>query len=70
MLWDEILYQSKKQLIDSKQVFREEQQKTILTCFSQKGYFDTIVFQGGTALRLCYENPRFSEDLDFTLKKY
>ena len=26
-----------------------------------------LVFQGGTALRLCYQNNRYSEDLDFTL---
>ena len=68
MLWDEITTISKKQLIDPKQVLREELQKTILTFFSQKGYFSTIVFQGGTALRLCYGNPRFSEDLDFVFK--
>ena len=24
-----------------------------------------LVFQGGTALRLCYRNDRYSEDLDF-----
>ena len=50
-----------------KQLLREQLQKSILTSFSQKGYFNTLVFQGGTALRLCYDNPRFSEDLDFVL---
>lgn len=28
-----------------------------------------IVFQGGTALRLCYGNTRFSEDLDFVMNQ-
>ena len=28
-----------------------------------------IVFQGGTALRLCYGGNRYSEDLDFVLKE-
>lgn len=26
-----------------------------------------LVFRGGTALRLCQQNNRYSEDLDFTL---
>ena len=26
-----------------------------------------LVFQGGTALRLCYNNNRYSEDLDFVI---
>lgn len=69
MLWDKVLIFSKKQLVDPKQVLREQLQKTILTILSQKGYFNKIVFQGGTALRLCYGNPRFSEDLDFSLNK-
>lgn len=29
----------------------------------------TLVFQGGTALRLCYNNDRYSEDLDFVINK-
>lgn len=45
--------------------FREETQKTILEFLSTSGFFRDGVFQGGTALRLIYENPRFSEDLDF-----
>ena len=30
------------------------------------GAFRHVVFQGGTALRLCYAGVRFSEDLDFS----
>jgi len=37
----------------------------ILFCLDQKGLLDSLVFQGGTALRLCYGGNRFSEDLDF-----
>ncbi len=29
------------------------------------GFLDSLVFQGGTSLRLCHDAPRFSEDLDF-----
>jgi hypothetical protein len=38
----------------------------ILFALDQAGLLDTLTFQGGTALRLCYGAPRYSEDLDFT----
>src|SRR5271154_4626524 len=37
----------------------------ILFCLDQNQLLDTLTFQGGTSLRLCYGAPRFSEDLDF-----
>ncbi|MGI9280008.1 MAG: nucleotidyl transferase AbiEii/AbiGii toxin family protein [Endozoicomonas sp.] len=37
----------------------------ILFCLDQEGLLDKLVFQGGTALRLCYGGKRFSEDLGF-----
>lgn len=37
----------------------------ILFCLDQERLLDQLTFQGGTALRLCYGSPRFSEDLDF-----
>lgn len=37
----------------------------ILFCLDENHFLDTLTFQGGTALRLCYGAPRFSEDLDF-----
>ena len=37
----------------------------ILYCLDKDGLLDTLTFQGGTSLRLCYGAPRFSEDLDF-----
>ncbi len=33
------------------------------------GFFDLAAFQGGTSLRILYGMTRFSEDLDFILKK-
>jgi predicted nucleotidyltransferase component of viral defense system len=41
----------------------------ILQALSEKGYMDNLVFQGGTALHLCYGAPRLSEDLDFATSK-
>ena len=37
----------------------------ILFAMQNGGFLDGLVFQGGTALRLCHGSPRFSEDLDF-----
>ena len=53
--------------IDLAQVVREFWEIIIL-----KGLFDSpegkfLIFKGGTALRLVYGSPRFSEDLDFSL---
>ena len=53
--------------IDRTQVVREYWELVIL-----KGLFDSpfgrdLIFKGGTALRLAYDSPRFSEDLDFSL---
>ncbi len=39
--------------------------QTILRALDRAGYLKGLVFMGGTALRLCYGAPRFSEDLDF-----
>ena len=59
--------QAKNLRIDVTQVVREFWETVIL-----KGLFDSpegklLVFKGGTALRLVYGSPRFSEDLDFSL---
>jgi predicted nucleotidyltransferase component of viral defense system len=37
----------------------------ILYALGQSGVAEHLVFQGGTALRLCYGGLRYSEDLDF-----
>lgn len=37
----------------------------ILFSLEKEGLLDSLTFQGGTSLRLCYGAPRFSEDLDF-----
>lgn len=65
MLWDDILTQSNQTHVDPKKLLQEQLQKAVLAAFSHFNVFNHIVFQGGTALRLFYGNPRFSEDLDF-----
>lgn len=37
----------------------------ILRVMDDAGYTSILTFQGGTSLRLCYGNQRYSEDLDF-----
>lgn len=46
-------------------VRREYFQHLFLSLFSQQENMDKVYFKGGTALRLVYNSPRFSEDLDF-----
>lgn len=39
----------------------------VLFCMAEAGLLRHLVFQGGTALRLCYGGHRYSEDLDFAV---
>jgi predicted nucleotidyltransferase component of viral defense system len=41
----------------------------LLSAMSDAGILRYAVFQGGTALRLCYSGERYSEDLDFVCGK-
>lgn len=54
--------------IDIFTVLREYLQILLLNQFYQIITDDQLVFKGGTALRLIYGSPRFSEDLDFNSK--
>jgi predicted nucleotidyltransferase component of viral defense system len=47
-------------------VRREYYQHLFLSYFYQQPLTDRIYFKGGTALRMLYNSPRFSEDLDFS----
>lgn len=42
-------------------------QKLVLAGLHRGGFFNHAAFYGGTCLRLFYNLPRFSEDLDFSL---
>lgn len=44
---------------------REYIQHLFLSYFYQQSGSEKILFKGGTALRIIYNSPRFSEDLDF-----
>lgn len=50
-----------------KNILREFLQVLILKLLYSSKYNTSVVFMGGTCLRICYDIPRFSEDLDFNL---
>ncbi|MEK7168723.1 MAG: nucleotidyl transferase AbiEii/AbiGii toxin family protein [Patescibacteria group bacterium] len=52
--------------IDEFTILREYLQLLVISYIYQEKEAGTIVFKGGTALRLIYGSPRFSEDLDFS----
>jgi len=47
-------------------VIREYFQQLFLSRLYQEKGSDGLLFKGGTALRIIWQSPRFSEDLDFT----
>lgn len=54
---------------DPYEALREILQEIVLYALSDAGFFNHAVFYGETALRILYNLPRFSEDLDFSLIK-
>jgi len=48
-------------------VYREYCQHLVLSLLYTQKASEQVLFKGGTALRVAYQSPRFSEDLDFTL---
>ena len=47
-------------------IAREYAQHLFLSGFYQQRGTHPVMFKGGTALRIVYNSPRFSEDLDFS----
>jgi len=60
---------SQKLQISIDYIIREEYEILLLKELFESEYGVSLVFKGGTALRLVYNSPRFSEDLDFALIK-
>jgi predicted nucleotidyltransferase component of viral defense system len=50
-------------------VVREYLQMRVLQSLQRAGAMIPLAFHGGTALRLLYQMPRYSEDLDFALER-
>lgn len=58
-----------KNIYDKKNSMKEVIQEIVLCGLSRAGFFKDAAFYGGTALRIFYDLDRFSEGLDFSLKK-
>lgn len=52
---------------DEENAYKEILQEVALYALSTTNFFTKGAFQGGTSLRILYQLPRFSEDLDFIL---
>ncbi|HET6244679.1 MAG: nucleotidyl transferase AbiEii/AbiGii toxin family protein [Bacteroidetes bacterium] len=61
-------YQPKNKT-QAQQALREIMQEIALAGLYRAGFFEKAAFYGGTALRIFYGLPRYSEDLDFSLLK-
>lgn len=59
-------YQAKTTL-EEENALKEISQEVILMALANANFFRYGAFCGGTALRIIYKLPRFSEDLDFSL---
>ncbi len=57
-----------KKQISFDNILREYAQNVFLSLLYKEKAGKKMLFKGGTALRLAFGSPRFSEDLDFTLK--
>ena len=52
---------------DKLNAYHEVMQVITLSALQRAGFFNKAAFYGGTCLRVFYELPRFSEDMDFSL---
>jgi predicted nucleotidyltransferase component of viral defense system len=48
-------------------ILKEHYQIYLLDILYQSSFEESLIFKGGTALRLAYQSYRFSEDLDFSI---
>lgn len=56
-----------KTIEDTRNALREIMQEIALAGLYRAGFYKYAAFYGGTALRIFYGLPRFSEDMDFSL---
>jgi predicted nucleotidyltransferase component of viral defense system len=56
-------------VMEQENVLQELMQHYVLASLSRAGMFSEAIFHGGTCLRIIHGMSRFSEDLDFLLKR-
>lgn len=60
---------SRKLQISIDRIVREEKEIMVLDILAKINFLERLVLKGGSCLRLAYQSPRFSDDLDFALRK-
>jgi predicted nucleotidyltransferase component of viral defense system/predicted transcriptional regulator of viral defense system len=66
---DRLQKYSPKTVEEEEDALKEILQEIILNALSQANFFEEAIFHGGTCLRVVHRLQRFSEDLDFLLKR-
>ncbi len=69
LLQDKIREYNPANALEQENVLQELMQHFVLASLARAGFFLDAEFHGGTCLRILYNLHRFSEDLDFLLKK-
>lgn len=68
LLQEKLRTYAPRDALEQEQVLAELMQHYVLVGLAHAGFFATAFFHGGTCLRILFQLPRFSEDLDFMLK--
>lgn len=68
--WEKIKIFAKKNQTRTDNIIREYIQHLFLSSLYRQKEANDIYFKGGTALKIIYQSPRFSEDLDFTFQNH
>ncbi len=58
-----------RDIVYRRNILKEYIQENILYITYRLGLFDSLIFEGGTALKFLFNLKRFSEDLDFSLSE-
>jgi len=61
------LVSANRSTVENRRLVREYLQHYLLYLLFRTKHYRRLVFTGGTALRILFDLPRFSEDLDFSL---
>lgn len=69
MIQQRLLNYNCKTDVEEQQAIREITQEVVLAALGRGDFFKHALFQGGTCLRIFYGLNRFSEDMDFILRK-
>jgi predicted nucleotidyltransferase component of viral defense system len=67
--FEQIKEKAREEGVSTSLVLKEQIHFLVLEYLFKEGVFEHLVFQGGTALRIVYQGVRYSEDLDFVVRR-